>query len=102
MENNDFDSISWGNDGESNEPSPGLSQRREDDAQPRPTRRSSGKQRAAPFPDPQAGKNADPLDLAGVGEEGRLDCTVGSPQKENDGTKDAYVSYLVTTHVGLP
>ncbi|KAF2187766.1 hypothetical protein K469DRAFT_628735 [Zopfia rhizophila CBS 207.26] len=29
--------------------------------------------------------------------EGRLDCTVDSPRKENEGTKDAYVSYLVTT-----
>lgn len=31
--------------------------------------------------------------------EGRLDITVGSPQKENEGTKDAYISYLVSTHV---
>lgn len=29
----------------------------------------------------------------------KLDCTVGSAIKENDGTKDAFVSYLVTTHV---
>jgi sorting nexin-4 len=29
--------------------------------------------------------------------EGRLECTVDKPQKELDGTKDAYVSYLVTT-----
>ncbi|KAF2281254.1 uncharacterized protein EI97DRAFT_366855 [Westerdykella ornata] len=29
--------------------------------------------------------------------EGRLETTVGSPQKELAGTKDAYVSYLVTT-----
>jgi sorting nexin-4 len=32
----------------------------------------------------------------------RLDCTVGSPIKENDGTKDAFVSYLVTTYASLP
>lgn len=32
----------------------------------------------------------------------KLDCTVGSPIKENDGTKDAFVSYLVTTHVRIP
>ncbi|KAF2460066.1 putative sorting nexin-4 [Lineolata rhizophorae] len=31
--------------------------------------------------------------------EGRLECTVTKPQKENDGTKDAYVSYLVSTQV---
>ncbi|KAF2203760.1 hypothetical protein GQ43DRAFT_454242 [Delitschia confertaspora ATCC 74209] len=29
--------------------------------------------------------------------EGRLECTVDQPQKELDGTKDAYVSYLVST-----
>lgn len=32
----------------------------------------------------------------------KLECTVGSPIKENDGTKDAFVSYLVTTHVCEP
>jgi sorting nexin-4 len=40
----------------------------------------------------------DPLDLAGVGD-GILECTVTAPIKENDGTKDVFVSYLVTTHV---
>lgn len=29
----------------------------------------------------------------------KLECTVGSPIKENDGTKDAFVSYLITTRV---
>ena len=48
---------------------------------------------------PQAGQNADDADLAGIGAEGLLETTVNSPQKESDGTKDAYVSYLVTTHV---
>ncbi|KAF7563905.1 hypothetical protein G7046_g212 [Stylonectria norvegica] len=28
----------------------------------------------------------------------RLECTVGSPIKENDGTKDAFVSYQITTN----
>jgi len=46
----------------------------------------------------QLGRNPDAMDLAGVGE-GILECTVTSPLKENDGTKDVYVSYLVTTHV---
>lgn len=31
--------------------------------------------------------------------EGMLECTVDKPQKENDGTKDAYISYLVATRV---
>lgn len=30
-----------------------------------------------------------------------LDCAVTSPIKENDGTKDAFVSYLITTEVSL-
>lgn len=30
-----------------------------------------------------------------------LECTVSDPHKENDGTKDAYVSYLITTNVCL-
>ena len=46
----------------------------------------------------QAGRAADDLDLAGVGN-ATLECIVTQPIKENDGTKDAYVSYLVTTHV---
>ncbi len=41
---------------------------------------------------------SDPLDLAGVGD-GILECTVTAPVKENDGTKDVFVSYLVTTNV---
>ena len=32
----------------------------------------------------------------------RLDCTVGAPIKENDGTKDAFTSYLITTNVSSP
>ncbi len=47
------------------------------------------------------GRNPDPLDLAGVGD-GILNCEVTNPIKENDGTKDAYVSYLVTTNVCSP
>lgn len=30
-----------------------------------------------------------------------LECTVSEPHKENDGTKDAYVSYMITTNVSL-
>ncbi len=28
-----------------------------------------------------------------------LECTVSEPRKEQDGTKDAFVSYLITTNV---
>ncbi|TQS35123.1 hypothetical protein Golomagni_04464 [Golovinomyces magnicellulatus] len=45
----------------------------------------------------QLGRNADPLDLAGTGD-GVIECKVSQPIKENDGTKDAFVSYLVTTN----
>ena len=34
----------------------------------------------------------------GVGS-GVLECTVSDPHKEGEGDKNAYVSYLVTTHV---
>jgi sorting nexin-4 len=44
---------------------------------------------------------ADPLDLAGTGG-GVLECHVSLPIKENEGTKDVFVSYLVTTNVTLP
>jgi sorting nexin-4 len=40
------------------------------------------------------------LDPAGLGGE-ILECTVSEPHKENDGTKDAYVSYLITTNVSM-
>lgn len=30
-----------------------------------------------------------------------LECIVSEPRKEQDGTKDAFVSYLITTHVRL-
>ena len=29
----------------------------------------------------------------------QLECTVSSPVKENDGSKDSFVSYLITTQV---
>jgi sorting nexin-4 len=50
----------------------------------------------------QAGQDADAQDLAGPGQHGYLECTVDQPQKEGEGTQNAYVSYLVTTNVSLP
>lgn len=46
---------------------------------------------------PQAGENATAQDLAGPGARGRLLCKVDSPQKEGEGTPNAWVSYRVTT-----
>lgn len=47
----------------------------------------------------QAGHNADAQDLAGPGAYGFLQCAVSKPQKEAEGTQNAYISYLVTTDV---
>lgn len=39
------------------------------------------------------------LDPSHAGGDEILECTVTDPHTENVGTKDAYVSYLITTHV---
>ncbi|TWU76267.1 intercellular trafficking and secretion [Metarhizium rileyi] len=44
-----------------------------------------------------AGQSGHELGTHGRGGE-KLQCTVGSPLKENDGSKDAFISYLITTH----
>ena len=87
---NDFDSVSWQNEGDGETSRPATSQ--EDHGS------SSAGKRKARDTSAQAGIYADGVDLAGVGG-GRLDCTVSAPLKENDGTQNAYVSYLVTTNV---
>jgi len=97
MERDDFANISWQNNPASQGVAPfSASPRDESDnigpGNPNGKRRESGG---------QLGRNADPMDLAGV-EGGVLECTVSSPNKENDGSKDAYVSYLVTTYVCPP
>ena len=91
---NDFDSVSWQNEADTNTSRPNPAEHHDTYG------RSSGGKRKASSGSAQAGHNADNVDLAGIGE-GRLDCTVNTPMKENDGTKDAYVSYLVTSHVCL-
>ncbi len=92
----DFDSVSWRNE-DSNDSRPNTAGK--GDAQDRNSSpRSNGKRKAGQAT-PQAGEDAQAIDIAGIGEHGRLDCTVSSPLKEHDGTKDAYVSYLVTTDV---
>ena len=95
---NDFDSVSWQNDPDidSSKPTMGGASQPEENTS---GAKSSGKRRANRT-SAQAGPDADAVDLAGIGE-GRLDCTVNTPLKENDGTKDAYISYLVTTTVRI-
>lgn len=92
----DFDSVSWRNDPSSDLSRPTTSGTDAEDAQP-PDRDFHGKRRMSVAEEPQAGPLADAVDLAGIGD-GVLECSVDSPLKENDGTKDAYISYLVTTH----
>jgi len=98
MEEDDFDSVSWQNEraSDTSRPTAAVTSELGD---PVYGANSSGKRKASPSSN-QAGSQADAVDLAGIGE-GRLDCTVDTPHKENEGTKDAYVSYLVTTKVRL-
>ena len=99
----DFDSVSWRNESESNT---GQQSTEETSAGTTlPTRKPNGKRRLSSQQQHQhhgrqTGQLAEPVDLGGIGD-GFLECTVDSPLKENDGTKDAYVSYLITTTVGL-
>ena len=92
----DFHSVSWQNEPDSEPPRPtNVTHNELDGGNGRPGvngRRSSSTQ--------QAGRDADAVDLGGIGG-GRLDCIVDKPMKESDGTKDAYVSYLVSTNVGI-
>ena len=94
-DHNDFDNVSWrNNDAESdNDSRPNTA----DASHHLPIRNSTGKRKMSADV-PQSRDLTDPVDLGGIGD-GVLECTVDSPLKENDGTKDAYMSYLVTTHV---
>ena len=85
----DFDNVTWST--EANSPNEHLDNREDSSIPPLNGNRSQSV--------PQARPKADAVDLAGIGS-GYLECEVGSPLKENDGTKDAFVSYLVTTNVG--
>jgi sorting nexin-4 len=104
----DFDSVSWRNESQSNAARQVTTEPSHETTLP--SRISNGKHRLSSHHqhhDPQsqaqaqAGELADPVDLGGIGD-GVLECAVDSPLKENDGTKDAYVSYLITTIVSLP
>lgn len=99
-DNGGFDSVQWDRDREGQAPEESTSASGFP-AQSSLTDRSVSRGRnGSTGSEPQAGENADAVDLAGIGPEGILECTVDTPLKENDGTKDAYVSYLISTHVG--
>lgn len=98
-QNDDFDSVSWRQDPDSDVSRPATAGTDAEDSHAS-RHDNNGKRRMSSggHEEPQAGSLADPVDLAGIGD-GVLECRVDSPLKENDGTKDAYISYLVTTQV---
>jgi hypothetical protein len=93
---NDFDSVSWQNDEPGAESQPSAASKIEP-GEPVYGANASGKRKNNHN---QAGEQADAVDLAGV-EDAFLNLKVDCPLTENNGTKDAYVSYLVTTKVRL-
>jgi sorting nexin-4 len=101
MDHGDFDSVSWRNDPDSDNSRPATAESDVEETQ-RSSRDVNGKRRmSSTGKEPETGPLVNAMDLTGIGD-GILECTVDTPLKENDGTKDAYVSYLITTHVGIP
>ncbi|KAK1142542.1 intercellular trafficking and secretion [Aspergillus melleus] len=98
-QHDDFDSVSWRHDAGSDASGSRPTTSGTDAEEPSGLHHDvNGKRRmSSAGHEPQAGPPADADDLAGIGD-GVLECQVDSPLKENDGTKDAYISYLVTTH----
>jgi sorting nexin-4 len=93
----DFDSVSWPHEPQQESSQPPMARPHIHEST-LPTSSVNGKRSMGEHNEQQAGEYADGVDLAGIGD-GILECTVDTPLKENDGTKDAYVSYLITTHV---
>lgn len=96
MENDEFANVSWQSDKPAQDPDASNTSPRSQNEGVLGSANSNGKRRGSGGP---LGRDADVLDMAGVGH-ATMECTVTAPIKENDGSKDAYVSYLVTTHVG--
>jgi sorting nexin-4 len=90
---NDFDNVTWQNESDSEAVSTPY-----DEASS--SSRPAAAERQPSNASLQAGPHADAVDLAGIEEGGRLDCSVETPLKEGDGN-NAYISYLVTTQVCL-
>lgn len=98
-QHDDFDSVSWKHEPDSDISRPTTAGTDEDDSHGYNHDVNGKRRMSSAQPEPQAGPLADAVDLAGIGD-GVLECRVDSPLKENDGTKDAFISYLITTHVG--
>lgn len=104
MDQGDFDDVTWKNDVSSDVSRPSTAGPTSPDSNRNmatPIGRGQGIGQTLSSPH-QVGRDVDPLDIAGTNGGGVIECTVTAPNKENDGTKDAYVSYLVTTNVCLP
>jgi hypothetical protein len=101
-DHSDFDSVSWRDEGDSaRAPTNAILSPPESPDTTLPSRTSKGKRRLSAQQssnEVQAGSLAEPVDLGGIGD-GVLECTVDSPLKESDGTKDAFVSYLISIKV---
>ncbi|PGH07402.1 sorting nexin-4 [Helicocarpus griseus UAMH5409] len=95
MDHSDFDSVSWRNP-DSDVSRPTTSGTDAEDAD-RPSLDINGKRRMSSTEDESQLGRHPAGDIAGLGD-GILECTVDTPLKESGGTKDAYISYLITTH----
>ncbi|PNH46780.1 hypothetical protein VD0004_g1363 [Verticillium dahliae] len=85
IEQEDFSSVSWNS---------------ERAAERRPSQSQAPPAGDAPDSNGYQGQEANHLD-AGLGEE-VLECTVSQPLKENEGSKDVFVSYLISTYSTFP
>ena len=91
MDQDNFSNISWHSEQEAGPVRPSTPSHQPDSPErPRNTRQDGART--------VEGEDAN-LQPAHGGE--ILECVVSEPHKENDGTKDAYVSYMITTHVRL-
>lgn len=84
IEQEDFSSVSWNSERAAERP---------------PSQSQAPPAGDAPDSNGYQGQEANHLD-AGLGEE-VLECTVSQPLKENEGSKDVFVSYLISTYVCL-
>lgn len=109
-QHDDFDNVSWRHDPQSDNSRPttagtddvndlaGIRSEHDANGKRRMSSAVSPSSKAQRDDETESGPLTGAFDLASIGD-GVLECSVDSPLKENDGTKDAYISYLVTTHV---
>ncbi|OIW24084.1 hypothetical protein CONLIGDRAFT_657605 [Coniochaeta ligniaria NRRL 30616] len=91
MDPNDFSNVSWHSEQNAG-------------GQPAPSGASESNKSGPATPDFEASRQEARRERSDEpGHAGEiLECIVSEPHKENDGTKDAYVSYMITTHTTFP